>query len=102
MRPAIRRSGAAGRYRRWRGVSTPGRPLTQLLGADPLTSAVGELLVLPDGHLCLDVVDQPAAGVEGFFAVSRSGRDDDRGVADLQVADAVQRGHPPDRAARAG
>src|SRR5690348_17211549 len=65
-------------------------------GPDPLVSAVGEGLVLPDGHLGLEVVDEPAAGVEGFGAVGAGRGDDDGEVADLEVADAVDGGEGAD------
>src|SRR4029079_13739310 len=39
----------------------PGISGALVAGADPLGVSVGEHLVLPDGHLVLEVVDQPAA-----------------------------------------
>src|SRR5690606_8219824 len=55
----------------------------------PFRLAVGVALVLPDRHARLDLVDDPAAGVEGRIAVRGAGADPDRELADGQLADAV-------------
>lgn len=70
---------------------------SRLREADPLLVAVGELLVLPDRHARLEVVDQPAAGGEGLTAVGGRRCDDDGQVTDSQAAHAVHRGQGEDR-----
>src|SRR5690606_25324535 len=65
-------------------------------GAYPLGRPVGELLMFPDRHLGLEVVDQPARGLERLLAVRAGGGHDHRSVAERQVADPVdggERGH---------
>ena len=69
--------------------------------ADPLVGAVGEHLVLPDRHRRLEVVDEVAGGVERLPAVVGGRGDDDRGVADREVADPVHRGDGAGPGARA-
>src|SRR5690606_31537714 len=59
-------------------------------GPHPFAVAPSERLVLPDGHLRLDVVDEPAAGRERLLPVGGRGGDHDRRVAHREVADAVQ------------
>src|SRR5437868_6362360 len=61
-----------------------------LAGPDPLVAAISEGLVLPNGHLRLEVVDEPAAGVKRLAAMGAGRRDDDGQVTDLQVTDAVE------------
>src|SRR5207247_11053344 len=77
------------------------RDMAARLGASadayPLGVAVGEQLVLPDRHRCLEIVDQAAAGLEGLGAVRAGDGHDHRQVADLQVADPVHGGHRADR-----
>src|SRR6185295_19163135 len=59
---------------------------------DPLGARFADLF-FPDGGAALQAVDGRAAGVEGGAAVGRRGRDDDRGLADLQRTDPVVNGH---------
>src|SRR5690349_24294123 len=72
----------------WSDWSHGSRP-SGSAGADPLLGAVGERLVLPDGHLVLEVVDQLAAGVEGLAAVGAGHGHDDGQVSDAQIPHAV-------------
>src|SRR2546421_2311880 len=58
-------------------------------GSDPLHVSIGELLVLPDGHIVLEVVDQAACSGEGFSAMRSGHSDDDCEVADSEVTHAV-------------
>src|SRR2546428_10585049 len=51
--------------------------------------AVLAVLLLPDGHDALQFVDRVARGPEGGVAMRRSRDDDDRDLADGQIADAV-------------
>src|SRR6516164_11006582 len=67
--------------------------LGRLRAADPLAGTVGEPLVLPDGHRRLQLVDQRMAGVERLRPVRTGHPDDDRQVADGQVAHPVHRRH---------
>jgi aminoglycoside phosphotransferase (APT) family kinase protein len=62
--------------------------------ADPFAGAVGEPLVLPDGHRGLELIDQRPAGVQCLGAVRAGHRHDHRQVADLQVADAMHGSDP--------
>src|ERR1700742_5371370 len=72
-----------------------GRGMTgRLRAADPFAGTVPEPLVLPDGHGRLQLVDQHPAGLEGVPAVDAGHGDDHGQVADGQVADPVDRGHP--------
>src|SRR6201999_4660404 len=66
----------------------------RLRAADPFAGTVPEPLVLPDGHGRLQLVDQHPAGLEGVPAVDAGHGDDHGQVADGQVADPVDRGHP--------
>lgn len=50
------------------------------------------MLALPDGDALLDAIDEEAAGPEGLVAVGGAGGAEDRGVADLEGADAVLHG----------
>ena len=54
--------------------------------------AVGEHLPLPHRHLRLEVVDEPARGLERLAPVGGGGGDDDRDVADAQQPGAVHGG----------
>lgn len=59
---------------------------------DPLLRTVCEGLVLPDGHLGLEVVDQLTGGGEGLLTMSSGSGHDHRQVSDLQVPGAVMSG----------
>ena len=65
------------------------------LRADPFLRAVGELLVFPDGHFVLEVVDQSATGLEGLTPVGTRHGDDDGEVTDAQIPHAVDRRERP-------
>src|ERR1043165_4407156 len=60
-----------------------------VLPSDPLL-AVGRPLLFPDRHGLLDAVDHGAAGLERLRAVRRDAGDGDRGLADDEVAEAVE------------
>src|SRR5277367_683794 len=66
-------------------------------GADPLIRPVGELLVLPDRHGGLQLVDELAARVERFSPVRGGYRSDHSQIADGQVADGVHDRDAQDR-----
>src|SRR5690606_29079854 len=70
-------SGAMGR--------SPGRAI------DPAAVAAGVVLLLPDRHARLDLVDHPAAGVERRAAVRGADADPDGAVADRERADPMLR-----------
>src|SRR3546814_20561546 len=55
----------------------------------PVLAAFGVALALPDRHARLDLVDDVATGGEGGVAVRGGDADQDRDVADHQVAGAV-------------
>src|SRR5690606_11628807 len=55
----------------------------------PLGVPAGIALVLPDRDARLDLVDDPAAGLEGGVAMGGAGADPDRELADRQLAGAV-------------
>src|SRR5258706_7945716 len=59
--------------------------------------AILEVLLLPDRHRLLQRVDGEAARVEGHRAMGRGHRDHHARLADLEAADAVQKGDPRDR-----
>src|SRR4051812_2354279 len=77
-------------------AARPAPPRSGRAGTHPFLGAVGELLVLPDRHLALEVVDQPPARREGLRAVRAGDGDDDREVPDAEVADAVDGGQGTD------
>src|SRR5215831_12541236 len=60
--------------------------------ADPFAGAITEPLVLPDGHLVLQRVDERAAGLERLTPVWAGHRHHHGEIADGQVPDAVHRG----------
>src|SRR6185312_16055397 len=59
----------------------------------PFHRPIREVLPLPNGYPPLDLFDHVAAGLERFIAMSRSHRDSDRSIADLQQADPVFQRH---------
>src|SRR5215472_6328962 len=64
----------------------------RLRAVDPVAVTAGVLLVLPDRHARLQLLDQRAAGLEGLGAVRAGHGHHDREVADIQVAHAVHGG----------
>src|SRR6201996_127659 len=71
-----------------------GRGMTgRLRATDPFAGTVPELLVLPDRHGRLQLVDQHPAGLEGVAAVGAGHRHHHGQVANGQVADPVHGGH---------
>src|SRR5262245_14823518 len=74
---------------------------TGLRRADPLVGAVAESLVLPDRDGRLELVDQVPAGVDRLAPMRRADADDDRDVADRQLADPMHRCDPDHTVGRA-
>lgn len=62
--------------------------------ADPFLRTVEEGLVLPDRHLRLEIVDQPARGCERFGTVRGRCCDHDSELSEIERADAVVRRQP--------
>src|SRR5207244_6291619 len=61
--------------------------------SDPARRAGGEVLLLPDRDFLLHALDAVPAGVERVATVRRRAGDDDRDLADPQVAGTVQQRH---------
>jgi hypothetical protein len=70
------------------------------LRADPFIGSVRKLLVLPEGHFVLEVVDQFPAGFEGISPVRTRRSDHDRRISHLKFADPVHRGEGTHRVIR--
>src|SRR5262249_58982266 len=78
------------------GFLTPGMMASLPLGRGPGLAAVGPDVLLPDWHIDLERVDQPAAGIKGDCAVAGGDGDGDRDLAQLQAAEAVGDGRVED------
>ena len=64
-----------------------------VLAIDPAGIAVLVVLLLPDRHAVLDLIDDVAAGIECLTAMRRADADPDRKLADRERPDAVRTAH---------
>src|SRR5487761_1705305 len=105
--PGLRMTYGTGRTAATTAATTTATPATSRVRArrgmvrrlrvvDPLVGTVAEVLVLPDGHARLDLVDQGVTAVQRLGPVRAGHRTHDREVAHHQVAHPVRGGQPAD------